>query len=128
MFKTNVSPLNLNPTKDNKYNNNNYNNGGVINSNDYQHMQGYHHQPTYQYNNRNNISKGVYGNISNNSNNIGNNYNNISNNVPLSPLSPNNISKNPLSPTTSKMKMFSNTLTLNNNNKKNSNTTAGITQ
>lgn len=107
MFKTNLSPLN--PNKD-KYLNSNYS----TSTNDL-HNTSNHHQPTYQY-------KGIYAN----NNNV--NYNNhkqdlapihANYNPPLSPLSP-NISKNPMSPT-AKIKMFSNTLTLNKKNSQNTN-------
>ena len=104
MFKSNLSPFN--PNKD-KYLNNNY----PTSNNDLQNTSN-HHQPTYQY-------KGIY-NANNNLNQrldmplSHNNYN-----PPLSPLSP-NISKNPMSPT-AKIKMFSNTLTLNKKNSQNTN-------
>lgn len=95
MFKTNLSPLN--PVKD-KYSNNNF----TQQTNEMQS----HHQSTYQY------QKGLYTGINNNQykQDIGTPGGTYSN-APLSPLSP-NISKNPMSPT-AKMKMFSNTLTLN---------------
>ena len=104
MFKTNLSPLN--PNKD-KYLNNNYpsSNSDLQNTSN-------HHQPAYQY-------KGIY--TANNNVNYKQdmpishgNYN-----PPLSPLSP-NISKNPMSPT-AKIKMFSNTLTLNKKSSQNTN-------
>ena len=106
MFKSNLSPLN--PNKD-KYLNNNY----PTSTNDI-HNTSNHHQPSYQY-------KGIYSTTNNPSVNYKqdmptshNNYN-----QPLSPLSP-NISKNPMSPT-AKIKMFSNTLTLNKKNSQNIN-------
>ena len=96
MFKGNLSPLN--PAKD-KYLNNNY----QPQNNEVQNLSG-HHKSTYQY-------KGMYsGNpAAHYKPDIGMQGGNY--NLPLSPLSP-NITKNPMSPT-AKIKMFSNTLTLN---------------
>ena len=96
MFKTNLSPLN--PHKD-KWNNVNY----PPSTNDAQNMCN-HHQSAYQYKGMYTGNNGVH--YKQEMGAPSGNYN-----PPLSPLSP-NISKNPMSPT-AKIKMFSNTLTLN---------------
>ncbi len=98
MFKNNLSPLN--PAKD-KYSNLNY-----TQQNTDPHNTSNHHQSNYQYNKTNYNPSYYKQQVPSNNIPVNNNYN-----APLSPLSP-NITKNPMSPT-AKIKMFSNTLTLN---------------